>query len=170
VKGGVYTITAPSGNQYVGSSVNIAHRWTQHRVRLRRGEHPNAGLQAAWNKYSEEEMAFAVVLVCSRAMLLVYEQIAIDGLKPKYNVRRIAASNVGVKLSAETRARMSATRVGKKHGAEARRKVSVARKGLQFSDEHLANLRRARAARGPASQATREKLSASAKAYWAGRK
>lgn len=166
---GIYRIASPSGKSYIGSSNRIRNRWTQHRARLRQGVHPNAGLQAAWDKHGEASMHFEVLLVCSRDMLIMYEQIAINAMNPKFNVRRIAESNAGLKLSAETRARMSQARMGKTHTLETRAKLSATRKGIQFSDEHRAALRRARAERGPVSEETKRKLSESCKRAYAER-
>ena len=65
----------------------------------------------------------------------MYEQICIDHYKPEYNSAPKAGSNLGLKMSAEARAKMSAaakrTRnfTGRTHTAESRAKISASRKG-----------------------------------------
>lgn len=59
---GVYGITLLlDGRVYSGSSVECEARLRHHRNDLRRGIHPNPYLQAAWNKYGENNFLFEVV-------------------------------------------------------------------------------------------------------------
>ena len=58
----IYKIINVINNKfYVGSAVNYEKRKARHLWRLRRGDHANKHLQAAWNKYSEKAFVFAVV-------------------------------------------------------------------------------------------------------------
>jgi len=54
-------INAINNNFYVGSAVNYEKRKARHIWRLRRGDHANKHLQAAWVKYGEQAFVFAVV-------------------------------------------------------------------------------------------------------------
>lgn len=54
-------INAINNKFYVGSAVNFEKRKARHLWRLRRGDHANKHLQAAWNKYGEASFVFAVV-------------------------------------------------------------------------------------------------------------
>ena len=54
-------INAVNNHFYVGSAVNYEKRKARHLWRLRRGDHANKHLQAAWLKYGEQAFAFAVV-------------------------------------------------------------------------------------------------------------
>jgi group I intron endonuclease len=76
---GVYQILCkPTGKIYVGGTVNLRARWEQHRRCLRRGNHPNAYLQNAWNKYGEENFEFSILEFASPHHLLKVEQHWID--------------------------------------------------------------------------------------------
>lgn len=105
IKSGVYTITSPSGKQYVGSSMEIRKRQNRHNNNLRKGAHHSPALQRAYDKYGEEAMLFSVLLFCEPSQLLFYEQRAIDILRPEYNVCRVAGSALGVTRPTETRQR-----------------------------------------------------------------
>lgn len=101
---GVYEIKhIPTGRQYIGSAVNYSRRKTLHLVELRKGRHHNRHLQNAWNKYGAEQFQFNLLLACEKEQVLFYEQICIDGLKPQFNIARVAGSALGVKHSNEVR-------------------------------------------------------------------
>ncbi len=132
-----------NGRSYVGSAVNLCRRWKYHKNRLRCQKHHSAHLQSAWNLYGEE--AFEWVMLenltarCagkskSEIVLILYEREEVWEKKLQsesgcYNVRAIAASNLGVKYSDEAKRKMGAWQVGKKHSEETRAKISAARKG-----------------------------------------
>lgn len=50
--------------KYIGQSVNIYERWSQHRTLLRKNKHRNQHLQYAWNTYGEESFVFSIVVEC----------------------------------------------------------------------------------------------------------
>lgn len=54
-------INTHNGKFYVGSAVRFERRKAQHLWKLRRGDHSNKHLQAAWDKYGEAAFVFAVV-------------------------------------------------------------------------------------------------------------
>lgn len=59
---GVYKIeNLINGKVYVGKSKNIGIRWSEHRSELNSGNHINAHLQSAWNKYGEDNFRFDVL-------------------------------------------------------------------------------------------------------------
>lgn len=126
---GIYEIVSPSGNRYVGSAVDFARRRMRHKKDLRKGRHHNAPLQRAWDKYGEAAMVFRVIVVCAPEDILMYEQIAIDGLKPEYNVARTAGSRIGVRHTDATRAKMSVSQTGKKMSPESIAKTAAALRG-----------------------------------------
>lgn len=79
---GVYQIRCVStGKVYNGSAVNIHLRWLRHQLHLRRGKHPNQHLQAAWERYGEENFEISVLEVVSRDALLEAEQVWLDKTK-----------------------------------------------------------------------------------------
>ena len=125
---GLYTITSPSGNFYVGStSRSFARRWLEHKTELRHHKHKNYVLQAAWDKYGEASMSFEVLLECLPDECEYYEQMALETLSPAYNL--------SVDVSAPFRNR--------KHTESAKIKCSKIWKGKKkppFSEEHRRNL------------------------------
>ena len=105
---GIYAIESPSGNQYIGSAIDIKRRWRRHRKDLRNGSHGNKSLVRSAKKYGIDSFSFRILLICLPQHLLMYEQAAIDGLKPKYNLAPIAGSSLGIKRSSEFRRKISA--------------------------------------------------------------
>jgi len=76
---GVYQIKCTSNSKiYIGSAVDLYNRCEQHRRSLRRGDHVNAHLQAAWNMYGEENFEFTVLEFTQRSDLLRAEQDWLD--------------------------------------------------------------------------------------------
>lgn len=129
---GIYCITnTKNKKRYIGSAVNIEKRWISHRTRLNRKQHHSGHLQAAWGKYGESAFRFEVVTTCEPEQLLEQEQFWIDAFqtangKYGYNVSPKAGSNLGVKRSDETKAKMSAAQIGKRHSDETKAKMSEA--------------------------------------------
>lgn len=111
---GIYKITSPSGNFYIGSAVNFHKRWMQHRSGLRRNVHHANGLQNACSKYGLENLEFEKTIICAPEHLEFYEQLCLDRLKPKYNSSKVAKILFGSK-----RPEVSARMMGKRHTPEA---------------------------------------------------
>lgn len=143
---GVYTITSPSGKQYVGSAVNLHRRWSLHRASLSAGSHHNRPLLAAATKYGVDALAFTKVFECAASEVLAYEQAFIDGLKPAYNTNPTAGSRLGAKHTPEARSKISANaskgRVYKPLTEEHRAAISAALAGRRrdHSPEHRAQI------------------------------
>lgn len=138
---GVYQIlNTVNGKRYVGSAACFRKRWAVHRANLRKGSHRNRLLQNSWNKHGETAFAFMVIEYCHRSSCVPTEQKHIDGLRAAesscgYNLRAVAASNLGFKNKPDAILRMSAAK--KKNyedNEEYRRKLSVAGKGRKASD------------------------------------
>lgn len=137
---GIYTITnLLTDKVYVGSSVNVARRFTQHRHLLKKGEHRNKYLQAAWNKYGEEHFEFALMeRVRSKELLIAREQFWIDVLnsvKSGYNLRPDARNQLGFKHSPETKKQMSVRRKGVKHSEQTRKRIGKGQVGKVICEE-----------------------------------
>jgi group I intron endonuclease len=131
---GIYEIVnTVNGKRYVGSASTIKGRWAVHRHGLARGIHHSRYLQAAWNKHGAEAFEFRRLLLCDKQNLFMYEQIAFDALRPEYNLAPIARSTVGVKWSAEAKARIASRpndhMKGRKHSAETLARMSAAKRG-----------------------------------------
>lgn len=126
---GIYQIkNTLNGNLYIGSSDNISDRWATHKARLKIGKHHSKHLQSAFNKYGKDAFEFSVLLVCSKDMLLCYEQKLLDELKPAYNMKQNADRPQYI-FSEEQKAKISSTLMGHPVSEETRRKMSESKKG-----------------------------------------
>jgi group I intron endonuclease len=137
LKSGIYAI-AINKKWYVGSAINFKNRRHSHKKKLNTNKHPNKHLQSAYNKYQEFE--FRILEYCEPEKILEREEWWIewtDCCNPEkgYNKRRKPNSNLGLKMSAETRAKHSARLKGHKFNVgrvatkEQREKQSALMKG-----------------------------------------
>jgi group I intron endonuclease len=119
---GIYQILCvPTGKIYIGSAVNLARRWKDHLIVLRKSMHTNPHLQRAWNKYGEEGFRFSVLELVEPSELLKAEQKWIDSTECTddrigFNVHAIAGSALGVKRRNESRQKLSAAKSQKWEG------------------------------------------------------
>lgn len=108
---GIYKITNLRTKKfYLGSSVNIDHRWRQHKCLLNKNKHHSAKLQASWNKYGAAAFVFEVLLECKPNDIIDVEQALLIELNPAYNISAIAGrvemtSEVKKKISEATKQR-----------------------------------------------------------------
>lgn len=179
---GVYRIDGPNGKFYIGSSARgISRRLIEHRRDLRKGDHANKKLQAAWNKHGEEAFRYSVVeVVHDPARVIEREQHWINltnAYEDGYNLTPTAGSLLGVKHSEGTRKKMSEAQVGKKHGPmaqwqkdyysalykgrgpspEAIEKSANSRRGMKFSEERCRRISEALKGKSVSAE-TREKI------------
>lgn len=114
---GIYTITSPSGKQYVGSAKSFKRRWRDHRRHLRNGAHHCAPLQAAFDKYGDI-LRFDIVALVPVADLLAREQEQIDAREwsELYNVCPQANSCEGRKRTSAAKEKIAASKRGKPRG------------------------------------------------------
>lgn len=67
---GIYKIKCKENNkEYIGQSINIYSRWTQHIGALKRGNHENILLQRAFNKYGIDSLDFSIIEICNKELL-----------------------------------------------------------------------------------------------------
>lgn len=132
---GVYMIVDNvSGRRYVGSAVNLRKRRREHWRGLESGKHHSKFMRRCW-AVRPDAFEFKVVLYCSRENLLMYEQLLIDGYKPEFNSAPKAGSQLGFRMSDESKAKLSEAAkrtknfTGHKHSEESRKKISDSRKG-----------------------------------------
>lgn len=127
IQSGIYRIIVRRHGKrpkfYVGQASNLEYRRKCHLRRLRAGKHENFKLQRAWSKYGECSFEFEIVELCEadRKILAEREQLTIDSYcqDQLYNIRIICTtSNLGMKLSPETKQAMSASRTGRKHSKQ----------------------------------------------------
>lgn len=168
---GIYSITSPSGKQYIGSSVNLKKRWLHHKSCLRNNKHTNSILQHAWEKYGDR-LQFKTLIICEPKDLLFYEQLLLDAWKPEYNICSIAGNTTGVKRSVETIEKQRKSITGYRHTEEAKEKIRVWHLGRKRLPETVAKFTATLTglARPPHTEATKLKIGLANKKAWAKRK
>ena len=127
---------------YIGSAIDIQHRWKIHLWCLRKNIHSNKRLQNHFNKYGEFDLKFTVLELCFPEFLTIREQFYINKYKPFFNIKKIADSSLGLKHSEETKRKMSKIHkgennqmFGKHHSEETKRKISESKKGKKIHSE-----------------------------------
>ena len=84
---GVYVIRCePTGNRYVGASVNIVKRIREHFYRLEKGVHRNHLLVSAYKKYGKDSFSSEVLLYCDPTTLELYGKQFVEKLQPEFNI------------------------------------------------------------------------------------
>jgi group I intron endonuclease len=133
---------------YIGSAVNIEHRWLAHLYDLRKNRHHSGKLQNHYNKYGESDLIFSIIVGCAKENLISYEQFYIDALNPYFNICKVAGNCEGIKLTEEHKKKISLALVGRKCSEETKRKISLRHKGrispnksVPMSEEQKAKLR-----------------------------
>jgi hypothetical protein len=132
---GIYTITNEVKSRiYVGSAVNLARRFIEHRKRLKENRHANRFLQSDFN-LPGTELEFSILEIVSDITQLVQaEQKWIDQFYDNqdrcYNICPTAGNHLGMKHTEETKKKMSTASLGKKKSPE---HVAAIRKEKQES-------------------------------------
>lgn len=92
---GIYGIRNVINNKiYVGSSINIAYRWTDHKRDLDNNIHNNPYLQRSWNKYGSDKFEHFTIEICSIDVLMIRENVWIayyDSMNPNVGYNLIDA-------------------------------------------------------------------------------
>ena len=100
---GIYQIEVkPSGEKYIGSSINIGKRWSNHKCYMKCGTHPNKFLQAAYDKYGMENIEFTVLIEVDKNHLLDVENKCIEEVQPELNQCEIAGKPVWIRREMNT--------------------------------------------------------------------
>jgi group I intron endonuclease len=88
---GVYCIrNVANGHLYVGSSVYVKKRRSNHFSDIRQGVHHSNRLKKAFEEFGSGNFEFEIILMCPVDLLEYYEQQIIDQLNPEYNkVRKV---------------------------------------------------------------------------------
>lgn len=103
VVSGVYCILNVINNKcYIGSSVNLKKRRTDHLRELRKNIHHSDKLQNAVNKYGIENFRFCIIELCVRDLCKDRENYYLKTFKPEYNICLDASSRLGLKHTQET--------------------------------------------------------------------
>ena len=122
-KSGIYQIrNLVNDKRYIGQSINLHKRKSDHFSSLKNDKHANYHLQNSYNKHGKQNFIFETLLYCEPFQLTDYEQFFVDRYKDLgllYNSRlECVDSNRGVIFSEEARKNMLGSRKnmsGKNH-------------------------------------------------------
>lgn len=141
-KSGIYQIfNVLTGMFYIGSAVDFNRRFKRHKRLLNTNKHPNAHLQAAWNRYGERAFEFKIIQYLENLSLLVpVEQKWLDFTKSHerhigYNICKIADSRTGILHSEDTKLKIAATNKGRVKTKEHQAKITAAITGKKRAPE-----------------------------------
>jgi group I intron endonuclease len=124
---------------YVGQSINIHKRITNHISDLSNKVHVNVHLQRAWNLYGQESFVFSIITTCTLEDLDNLECYYIEKFQSMnilYGYNLTGGGNRNKITSDETRHRMSVSRIGRKTPEETKQKFSAKMKGRNITQEH----------------------------------
>lgn len=169
----IYKIINVVNNKfYVGSAVNFEKRKARHLWRLRRGDHANKHLQAAWKKYGDQSFLFAIVQEIPETQDL----LAAENVWLQEHVGKEYCYNLGTDATAPTRgwAAEKNPMWGKNffHTQEAKARIAAASKSRIQSKEEKAKRRQTMKGHH-VSTSTRAKISATLSGqgnFWYGKK
>ena len=131
---GVYKIESIlNGRIYIGSSVNVLRRWRLHKSELLNNKHHSIILQRHVNKYGLEDLVFSLLEETHEKIIIEREQHYIDLLKPFFNIRKVADSNIGIKRSIETKEKLRLINLGKKLSDTTKQKMADRMYGNAYS-------------------------------------
>lgn len=133
-KTGVYRWTnLLNGNSYVGSSVNLAKRFTlYYSLTYLQKQAKNSIICRALLKNGHSNFSLDILEYCEPKVVIEREQYYIDTLKPEYNILKRAGSTLGYKHTEETLAKLR----GRVFSPETIEKM----KNKVFTEEHRKNL------------------------------
>jgi group I intron endonuclease len=152
---------------YVGQAVDLKTRKNNHFNQLKNSKHKNKHLQRAYNKYGKENFIFEILELCEKdkQILTYWERYYKLYYSAKYNIREVEDSNLGLKMSDETKKKISernkgkpSVMLGKNHSEETRKKIRNSHNGKTASEEAKNKMREARTGKKE-SKETREKIS-----------
>lgn len=133
---GVYQIRNIITNDiYIGSASRIGKcksesgfhkRFEKHRNSLKLNIHHSIILQRAYNKYGVSNFKYEILANCPPEYCIKLEQWFLNILKPKYNIRKIADSNLGSIFSDKTKLKMSNSQKGKINTEESKERMKIA--------------------------------------------
>jgi len=130
-----------NNKKYIGSAINFRNRVNDHRKLLVNNKHCNKILQRSFSKHGIDNFRIIILeIVLLKEKLIEREQYWIDIIKPKYNIRKIAESNLGIKYSEESCLKISISNTGRKASEETKQKISKLHKGRKRSKETCENI------------------------------
>lgn len=147
---GIYQIkNIVNNNIYIGSTINLIRRKSEHFNLLRKNKHSNKHLQYAFNKYGKNSFEFITLVCCDKKNCLLIEQMFINEFNPVYNINPTAGNSLGVKHSKETIEKIKKSKLGHFVSEETKKKQRESnllvwknrgenyRKGLKLKKNHV---------------------------------
>lgn len=117
---GIYCIENIKNNKrYIGQSIDVNLRLSNHKSALRHNRHRNIHLQDAWNKYGEENFNFYIICECAEEELDDKECCYISEfncMNPSYGYNFESGGNKNKHPSDVTRQKMSESHIGVQAG------------------------------------------------------
>lgn len=139
----IYKITCSGNNKvYVGSTLYLVRRKSNHFKMLENGKHYNRHMQGSWNKYGASTFSLEIIEECKSENRIEKEQYWIDELKsadPIFGLNvnpKAGLDRTGVKMTAKQIKAMSKRTLGKKHSEKTKFKMSASAKGKIKSEAH----------------------------------
>lgn len=131
---GIYKISNIRNNKvYIGQSVDIQRRFSEHMRALNNNCHYNQHLQASYNKYGKESFLYEVLCICETTELDDMEVFFIDyydSMNPECGYNKESGGSTNKSVSVETREKQRINNTGprnpfygKKHTKEHREKI-----------------------------------------------
>lgn len=117
---GVYQITCLANDRfYIGSSVNVGNRFSEHLSHLKSNQHHSAHMQRAWNKYGPHQFVFKLLELVEEDRLLEREQWYLDEYRPfdkeiGFNTLELAGRNTGLVMSEKTKEKLRQKALGRR--------------------------------------------------------
>jgi len=139
---------------YVGSAINILHRWHVHLSDLKLNKHSSIKLQRHFNKYGKEDLIFIILELCFPEFLIAREQYYMNKLNSYFNICKIAGSQLGFKHSEESKGKMrdafteeriknlNKSRIGMKrkpYTKEHKRAIGLSNLGKRYKQKNKSN-------------------------------
>lgn len=144
---GIYCIENLANNKkYIGKSLNLDKRLTQHKSHLKRNLHANKHLQNAWNIYGYSTFRFFILEECERELLSEKEVYYIKLFETKkfgYNMTDGGDGTIGLSVTKEVRQKLSnyfkenpSRKKGEySHSIDTKIKISNSLKGRKITEE-----------------------------------
>jgi group I intron endonuclease len=128
-KAGIYKISSKQFPErtYIGSSVYLNRRKSEHFKQLRIGKHINSKMQNHANKYGLDDLVFEVIEYVEKIdNIIKTEQKYLDVENTYFNTCKIAGSTAGIKQSKEIIEHRASFLRGKKYSQEIKDRMSNA--------------------------------------------
>lgn len=150
---GIYKITnLNNGKIYIGSSKDIKQRFRKHLSELRSGKHSNYHLQAAWDKYGEDNFVFEIIEEREENIRILeakfIEQTNCLNREFGYNIALTTECPMeGRRHTKKSKEKMRKAKIGKnnnfygkKHTEETKNKLRECKIGIPLEPEHKAKV------------------------------